>query len=121
MLSSMSPAIVLDSAGHVLMVTGGAGGPRIISGVFQVISNVLDHHLPLESAMISPRIHHQHLPDTLEMDEGVFAPELLEQLRAMGHEVKETPPGSSLSTILRVNGVCLGIAEPKGKGKAVGY
>ncbi len=121
MLSSMSPAIVLDSAGRVLMVTGGAGGPRIISGVFQVISNVLDHHLPLDSAMISPRIHHQHLPDTLEVDKGAFAPAILEHLRAMGHAVKETPPGSSISTILRVNGVWLGMAEPAGKGKAVGY
>lgn len=121
MLSSMSPAIVLDSADHVLMVTGGAGGPRIISGVFMVISNVLDHHLPLESAMISPRIHHQHLPDTLEVDEGALAPAVLEDLRAMGHAVKETPPGSSLSTILRVNGAWVGMAEPAGKGRAVGY
>jgi len=121
MLSSMSPSIVLDTAGHVLMVTGGAGGPRIITGVFQVISNILDHHLPLDSAMLAPRIHHQHLPDRLDVDEGTIAPATLEGLRTMGYTVRETPPGSTISTILRTHGVWQGMAEPKGKGRAEGY
>ena len=40
-LSSMSPTVVLKD-GAVKMVVGGAGGPTIISGVLQVLLNVLD-------------------------------------------------------------------------------
>jgi gamma-glutamyltranspeptidase/glutathione hydrolase len=121
MLSSMSPAIVLDTTGHVLLVTGGAGGPRIISGVFEVISNILDHHLPLDSAMLAPRIHHQHLPDRLELDEHAFASAVIARLREMGYVVKETKQGSALSSILRVRGVWQGMAEPGGTRNAEGY
>src|SRR5947207_15901329 len=47
MLSAMTPTIVLNPRGQVLLVVGGAGGPTIITGVSQVILNVIDYRMSL--------------------------------------------------------------------------
>src|SRR5204863_2453614 len=65
MLSAMSPTIVLDRDGSLLLAVGSRGGPRIITSTSQVILNVLDSHMILSDAMSAPRLHHQSLPDTL--------------------------------------------------------
>ena len=41
---------------------GTPGGPRIITMVYHVISNVIDHRMPLPEAVAAPRMHHQGLP-----------------------------------------------------------
>ena len=55
-LSSMSPSLVLDPQGRPFMVIGTPGGPRIFSSTAQVISNVIDHHMPLQEAILAPRL-----------------------------------------------------------------
>ena len=42
MLSSMTPTIVVSAGGRLELVLGTRGGPRIISSVFHVISNLID-------------------------------------------------------------------------------
>jgi gamma-glutamyltranspeptidase/glutathione hydrolase len=73
-LSSMTPTVVLDTAGRVLLVVGAAGGPTIISGTTQVILNVLDHRMTLADAMRAPRLHHQALPDELFHEANGLSP-----------------------------------------------
>ncbi len=70
MLSSMTPTIVVDSDGRTLLVTGARGGPRIINAVLQIVSNVVDFHMDVGSTVYAPRLHHQHLPDTLWYEAG---------------------------------------------------
>ena len=65
MLSSMSPTIVLDPEGSVMMLVGGRGGSRIITAVAQAIVNVIDHRMSLADAVGAPRSHNQALPDML--------------------------------------------------------
>src|SRR6185503_21048214 len=57
-LSSMTPAFVFKD-GRLLLVTGSPGGPTIINTVFQVITNIIDHGMPVMAAVEAPRIHHQ--------------------------------------------------------------
>ena len=64
----MTPSIVLDPGGPALLVVGTPGGPRIITMVYHVISNVIDHRMPLADAVDAPRMHHQGLPDTLQVE-----------------------------------------------------
>ena len=85
MLSAMSPTIVLDSAGAVVLVLGGRGGPRIISSTLQVIVNVIDHGMSLADALAAPRIHHQAWPDTLRYEQDGLTPGVVDSLRPMGH------------------------------------
>jgi gamma-glutamyltranspeptidase/glutathione hydrolase len=120
-LSSMSPTIVLDPNGAPLLITGASGGPRIITAVFQVITNVVDHGMDITAAVTAPRFHHQHLPDTILLENGGFSADRIDALHAMGHETKGIQHLAISPSILRSNGVWRGSADPRTGGAAVGY
>jgi gamma-glutamyltranspeptidase/glutathione hydrolase len=69
-LSSMSPTIVTKDDKPVLIL-GGAGGPTIITGVLQVIVNMVDFGDELPQAQARPRFHHQFRPDIIVMEKGI--------------------------------------------------
>src|SRR5690349_12622726 len=104
MLSAMSPTIVLDPKGNVLLIVGARGGPRIISATYQVILNVIDHRMSIADAMNAPRIHHQSLPDSIQVETGGFDPAVIARLRQMGHFVYEQRGVASAASIMRVKG-----------------
>ena len=80
MLSSMTPTIVLGSDGTPLLVTGAQGGPTIISTAFQIMSNVIDYDMDIGAAVRAPRVHMQHLPDTLYYERGGLTSATLDAL-----------------------------------------
>ena len=122
MLSSMTPTIVLDRNGAPLLVTGASGGPRIISAVWQIVSNVVDHGMDANVAVRAPRVHHQHLPDQLSVESTGYSDELLQALRARGHEVRTGGGVGVGASILRRNGTWHGMADPRtSAGLALGY
>jgi ketol-acid reductoisomerase len=59
-------------------------GPRIITAVWQVLSNLVDHRLGLVPAVNLPRIHHQHFPDALFHEQAGLTPQLIQALQANG-------------------------------------
>jgi gamma-glutamyltranspeptidase/glutathione hydrolase len=87
-LSSMTPTLVLRG-GKLLLVTGSPGGPTIINTVLQVISNVIDHGMPVMAAVESPRIHHQWMPDSLSYERYGMSKDTATLLTAKGHVLKE--------------------------------
>jgi gamma-glutamyltranspeptidase/glutathione hydrolase len=121
MLSAMTPTIVLDPSGKLLLVVGGAGGPRIITGVSQVILNVIDHRMTLADAMRAPRLHHQSLPDSLRFEKGGLFPAVADSLRAMGHGLQEVASITTINAIARMGGGWHGVPEPRFVRGAVGY
>jgi len=121
MLSAMSPTIVLDPRGNLLLVTGARGGPRIISATSQIILNVIDHRMSLADAMSAPRIHHQSLPDSIRVEAGGFERSVIARLMAMGHHVYELSGIASAASIMRVKGGYEGMDDPRSRGGAVGY
>ena len=121
MLSAMTPSVVLDPKGQLFMVTGTPGGPRIITMVYHVISNVIDHGMSLADAVTAPRLHHQALPDTIRVERGGFAPALLDSLRAMGHGVTEGSPWGDVEAIIRTPAGWLGVSDPRRGGGGAGY
>jgi gamma-glutamyltranspeptidase/glutathione hydrolase len=120
-LSSMTPTVVLDTAGRVLLVVGAAGGPTIISGTTQVILNVLDHRMTLADAMRAPRLHHQALPDELFHEANGLSPQARDSLRAMGHALRDAGRMVNVNAVMRARGGWEGVHEPRGAGAAVGY
>ncbi len=86
MLSAMTPTVV-SWQGRPVLVTGASGGPTIITGVLQIMTNVIDYGLDVRTAVALPRFHQQHLPDLLLYEGGGYPAELLEQLQALGHEL----------------------------------
>jgi gamma-glutamyltranspeptidase/glutathione hydrolase len=121
MLSAMSPTIVLDPKGGLLLVTGARGGPRIISATSQIILDVIDHRMSLADAMSAPRIHHQALPDSIRLERGGFDSAVIARLRSMGHYVYELSGIASASSIMRVRGGYEGMDDPRSGGAAVGF
>ncbi len=121
MLSAMTPTIVVAPDGAPLLVTGARGGPRIITATFQVLSNVIDHGMPLAAAVAAPRIHHQHLPDLLYYEHGGLLPREIRALEALGHEVTTRPTVGNAPSILRRDGRWVGAADPRLGGLAAGY
>jgi len=78
-LSSMSPTIVLQqdpSAGaeRVELVAGASGGPRIITGTLQALLNAMVFGMTAQEAVGAPRVHHQWLPNFLQL-EPAFDPD----------------------------------------------
>ena len=121
MLSAMSPTIVLDPAGELLMVLGGRGGPRIITSTAQVILNVIEHRMTLADAMHAPRLHHQALPDSLRFEAGGLTEVVLDSLRAMGHHPARGNATGQVKAIMRVRGGYEGSWDPRAHGGAAGY
>ena len=121
MLSAMSPTIVLDKDGSVLLVVGAAGGPRIITTTTEVILNVIEHNMSLADAMRAPRLHHQSLPDTLMVERGALSAAATDSLRAMGHAIQPAGGLANANAIMRVNGGWIGVREPRSTGGSVGY
>ena len=120
-LSAMSPTIVLDPAGKLLLVTGARGGPRIITTTAQVILNIIDHRMSLSDAMSAPRIHHQALPDSIRIEPRALEPAVVRALEAMGHAIYEPSSSGRVVSIMRVRGGYEGMDDPRATGAAVGY
>ncbi|WP_284350672.1 gamma-glutamyltransferase [Roseisolibacter agri] len=120
-LSSMTPTIVLDPRGQVLLVAGAAGGPTIISGTTQVILNVIDHRMTLADAMRAPRLHHQARPDSIAYERNGLTPAALDSLKAMGHGLEQRGSMVNVNAVMRVRGGWEGVSEPRSVGAAVGY
>jgi gamma-glutamyltranspeptidase/glutathione hydrolase len=122
MLSAMSPTIVLDRDGHLMMVVGAAGGPTIITGVTQVILNVIDQHMSLPDAMFAPRMHDQAWPDAITYETGGFSRSAMDSLTAMGHKLTATRGLTNVNALMRnPGGGWIGVYEPRSNGGAVGY
>ncbi len=119
-LSSMTPAIVLKD-GKPFLVTGSPGGSRIISAVLQVITNVIDFHMPIADAVTAPRLHHQWQPDEVLIEPG-FDPAVLDKLKARGHTIKLVPPATSANSIEVTPNGYIGAADTRTRGAlAAGY
>jgi gamma-glutamyltranspeptidase/glutathione hydrolase len=123
MLSSMSPTIVEDAKGELFMLAGAGGGPRIITAVWQTISNVIDFARHADVAVAEPRVHHQHLPDVVFVEASALDKPGDEALRAMGYELswgQSRRAFGAITAIVRTASGWDGASDPRGGGAAIG-
>lgn len=106
-LSSMSPTIVIGADGAPEIVAGASGGPRIITATAQTILNVLVRSMNAKDAVSAKRMHHQWLPNTLEIEKGFDDTEVMHGLgvsmwlRKLHHDVKDARSGAVVQLIVR--------------------
>ena len=116
--SSMSPTMVFDAQGKLVMVTGSPGGKKIIGYVARTLYEALRLDVPLEDAIQS--LHFVHLGRQLEYEAG-FDPALLETLTAMGHDPMQRFQTSGIHAIYRQGQDWVGVADPRREGSAKGH
>ncbi|MCB9073277.1 MAG: gamma-glutamyltransferase [Bdellovibrionaceae bacterium] len=118
-LSSMSPTIITKN-GETVLAAGGAGGPRIISGVFQTWYRVLNNQLDIDRSIQMPRVHHQFEPDSVYVDTFMSADTQL-GLKKLGHTV-EPSWEAKINGITRdpATGILSGAFDSRGEGAAGG-
>jgi gamma-glutamyltranspeptidase/glutathione hydrolase len=117
-LSSMSPTLVFKG-GKPLYALGSPGGPMIISNIFQVLINLLDHQTSLEEAIVRPKIHHQYLPDVIRYEKG-YPNTTLRGLQKLGHSLEPSEKWGNVEAIQMdwSSGMILGVADSRGEGVA---
>ena len=90
MLSAMSPTII-EKDGKLLMVVGTPGGTTIITSVFQVVLNVIEHGMGMQEAVDAKRVHSQWLPDVIIPEKGAITSADSLTLTKMGHRLTQRP------------------------------
>ncbi len=127
-LSSMTPTLVFKD-GKLLLVTGSPGGPTIINTVLQVITNVIDHQMPVMAAVEAPRIHNQWMPDVVTFERFGMSADTMASMKARGHTLPERKSyegayqgDAETIYIDPVTGIRHGAADPrKGDSAAIGF
>jgi gamma-glutamyltranspeptidase / glutathione hydrolase len=119
-LSSMAPTMLFRD-GELELVTGSPGGSRIITIVTEIILDIADFGMNLAEATEAVRIHHQGLPDELQVERGLNL-DTIRVLQALGHKVAVHDAWGSAQSILRANGILMGAADTRQRGTlAAGY
>jgi len=112
MLSTMTPTIVLDADGKVFLVTGTPGGSYIINVVLQILVNAIDFDMNIAEAVHRPRMYQGWNQPQLGLEQG-FSPDVVDALRAMGHETRIEQTMGSAQSIMWRDGKFYGAADPR--------
>ena len=117
MLSSMMPTVAWKGEEEIAL--GGRGGSRIPTNTIEVLLNVMVDGDPLQTALDRPRIHHQWLPDRLEVEFDALAPETRAELERRGHTVLASDATAKVHAVHRLaDGRCEAGSDPRGTGAA---
>lgn len=99
-----TPAIVLNADGSPRLAIGGAGGRKIITGMAQVLVNVLDRGWDLQDAVAAPRVHNEGW-DT-QIEDSIPAATRAE-LERLGHRLEVVHSDFALPVFSRINGIAI--------------
>lgn len=118
--SSMSPTIVYDAEGGLKYIIGSPGGSRIISYVALSLVRLIDWNATLDETMQAGHLLSRNGPVDIEAGAAIDTPELIDGLKALGHEVKVRDLNSGLSAISVTESGFSGVADPRREGVAAG-
>jgi len=133
MLSSMSPTIAWretpgdgtgeteSTKGTEVLAAGGRGGSKIPTNTVQVLLDVIVDGDALQQALDRPRIHHQWLPDRLQVEPDALSPETRAVLEARGHRIDVTPATAKVNVARALpDGTTEAASDPRGPTRGAG-
>ena len=116
--STMSPTIVLDKNGAVVLAIGSPGGSRIAGYTIKASLGVLDWNVHVADAIPAPNVVSRGGPVDIEAD--TTAVDLKPALEALGHEVRIIGMNSGLHGIHVTSDGLVGGADPRREGVVLG-
>ena len=116
-LSSMSPTIVYDARGQVVLALGSAGGKRIIMHVLKTLVGVLDWGLEAKDAIALPNIYFRDKALLVEKDSALEA--MAPALTKLGHVVTPADLDSKVNAVQLTKSGWRGAADPRSEGVAL--
>ncbi|KAG9332595.1 hypothetical protein JZ751_014693 [Albula glossodonta] len=113
-LSFLLPTAVRPSLGlcGTYMALGSSNGDRALSGIAQVVMNVLSFRKNLSDSLSYGRLHPQLQPSSLLVD-SEFLEEDIEVLQLKGHEVHKVEVLSLVEGTRRTNDLIIGVKDPR--------
>jgi gamma-glutamyltranspeptidase/glutathione hydrolase len=114
--SAMSPTMVFDQSGQLVMLLGSVGGSAIINHVIKTLVATLDWDMDLQHAISLPNFGNRNGPT--ELERGTAAAAWAAQLETLGHKVSIIEMASGLHGMQRVRGGWRGGADPRREGVA---
>jgi gamma-glutamyltranspeptidase/glutathione hydrolase/leukotriene-C4 hydrolase len=119
-LSSMAPTIITKD-GKVAMVIGASGGSRIPTFIIQIIIDVINLSIPLHESVPRPRLHHQLIPNCVEVEKE-FSLDYIEELKKRHHTVVKMCHLGMIQVIYRnEDGTLTASSDTRKGGKPSGY
>ena len=113
-LSSMSPTIVYDQDGKVILALGSAGGKRIIMHVTKTLIGALDFGLSTKDAIALPNIYYNG--DVIFVEAGTILSAMQNDLAKLGRTVVSTELGSKVNAVEKTANGWRGAADPRSEG-----
>jgi gamma-glutamyltranspeptidase / glutathione hydrolase len=98
-----SPLVVTGTDGRLRLTIGGAGGTRIVTGLAQVLVDVIARGRDVQSALSSPRVHNE-AGTTSEVD-ARFGTAVIDELALRGHHLTARAPSYGYPVSSRINGI----------------
>ncbi|XP_064812559.1 glutathione hydrolase 7 [Oncorhynchus masou masou] len=113
-LSFLVPTAVRPRLGlcGTYVALGSSNGDRALSGITQVLMNVLSSRKNLSDSLAYGRLHPQLQPDTLLVD-SEFLEEDVEVLQFKGHQVQRVDVLSLVEGTRRTNDLIIGVKDPR--------
>ncbi len=112
--SSMSPTLVYDSDGHLLIAVGAAGGATIPVQTAKNLIAMLDFGLAPSQALALPVMFSP--AGTVYLEQGSSLGTIAPALRALGHAVEMRELPLKANAAMRVGGAWVGAADPRSEG-----
>ncbi|MFW9850195.1 MAG: gamma-glutamyltransferase [Candidatus Thorarchaeota archaeon] len=103
-------------------VFGIMGGAHQSQAHAQFVSNLIDFQMSPQAAMDHPRFHHNQVPNTLALENGI-APETQGKLRKLGHQLVHETMSSfgGGQVILRLHDAWIAGSDFRKDGQAAGF
>ncbi|KAM4562089.1 glutathione hydrolase 7 [Odontesthes bonariensis] len=113
-MSFLMPTAVRPAVGlcGTYVAVGSSNGERALSGITQVLMNVLSSRKNMSDSLAYGRLHPQLQPNTLLVD-SEFLDDDVELLQAKGHRVERMDVLSLVEGTRRTNDLIIGVKDPR--------
>ncbi|CAM0141350.1 hypothetical protein VKS41_003946 [Umbelopsis sp. WA50703] len=122
-LSSCTPTIIERDSKFELAV-GASGGSMIVTATLNVILDVVDYGKNIYDAIVSPRLHHQLMPNSAIV-ENDYPGDKITALTSRGHDVVVLPKNMKITAVQGVmrgpDGAVYGASDVRKYGQAAVY